>query len=126
MTIARLNHVHITIPKGAEAEGRAFYANLLGLPEIPKPASLAAMGGVWLQLGDIQLHIGIEDNVDRLATKAHLAYEVTDLALWADKLAAYGIAIHDSIPIPGYKRFEIRDPFGNRVEFIQPLPQEEK
>jgi hypothetical protein len=23
------------------------------------------------------------------------------------------------VPIPGYERFEFRDPFGNRVEFIQ-------
>jgi hypothetical protein len=30
-----------------------------------------------------------------------------------------GIEIGDSVPIPGYARFEIRDPFGNRVEFIQ-------
>jgi hypothetical protein len=24
------------------------------------------------------------------------------------------------VPIPGYDRFEFRDPFGNRVEFIRP------
>jgi hypothetical protein len=34
---------------------------------------------------------------------------------------AVGIAILDGIPIRGYDRFEIRDPFGNRVEFIQAL-----
>jgi hypothetical protein len=25
----------------------------------------------------------------------------------------------DSVPLPGHDRFEFRDPFGNRVEFIQ-------
>ena len=27
--------------------------------------------------------------------------------------------VEEQIPIPGYHRFEFRDPFGNRVEMIQ-------
>ncbi|MEW5989490.1 MAG: VOC family protein, partial [Chloroflexota bacterium] len=84
-----------------------------------KPDSLQARGGFWLQVGDQQLHVGTEDGVDRRATKAHLAYEVNDLAFWRGRLQTEGIAIGDSIPIPGHDRFECRDPFGNRLEFIQ-------
>jgi hypothetical protein len=36
-------------------------------------------------------------------------------------LLAAGAQILESVPIPGYRRFEFRDPFGNRVEFIQPV-----
>ena len=36
-----------------------------------------------------------------------------------DKVAASGISVLESIPIPGYDRFEFRDPFGNRVEMIE-------
>lgn len=121
MSIQRLNHVQITIPRGAEAQGRRFYCGVLGLREIDKPASLQGRGGFWLQLDDIQIHVGTEDGAERLATKAHLAYEVDDVEYWRVLLEGQGCTILDSVPIPGYLRFETRDPFGNRVEFIQPL-----
>ena len=121
MTIIGLHHAQITIPKGAEERGRQFYCRLLGLPEIEKPGSLQGRGGFWLQVGDRQVHVGTEDGVERRATKAHLAYQVTDVAEWRKRLQENGIEILDGVPIPGYARFEIRDPFGNRVEFIQAL-----
>jgi catechol 2,3-dioxygenase-like lactoylglutathione lyase family enzyme len=119
--IRRLHHVQITIPKGAEDEARAFYCGVLGLREIEKPESLKGRGGFWIEIADQQIHIGTEDGVDRMMTKAHLAYEVEDLAYWLSKMHENGIEIGDSVPIPGYERFEIRDPFGNRLEFIQPV-----
>ncbi len=121
MTVIRLHHAQITIPRGAEEEGRQFYCRLLGLPEVEKPPALQGRGGFWLQVGDVQLHVGTEEGVDRGPTKAHLAYEVTDLADWRATLQHRGIQILDAVPLPGYERFEIRDPFGNRVEFIQRL-----
>ena len=118
--ISRLHHLQVTIPKGAEAEARRFYCDLLGLPEIEKPDSLQGRGGFWLQVGDQQVHVGTEDGVDRHATKAHVAYQVSDLDAWKTTLVAAGVAIADSVPFPGFNRFEFRDPFGNRVEFIEP------
>jgi hypothetical protein len=44
---------------------------------------------------------------------------VEDLAGWRERLGRAAVAIEESIPIPGYNRFEFRDPFGNRVEFIE-------
>jgi len=119
--IIGLHHVQITIPKGAETEARAFYCGLLGLPEIEKPDSLKGRGGLWLQAGDRQVHVGTEDGVDRDATKVHIAYQVDNVAAWQGRLEGQGIAIADSVPIPGYARFEFRDPFGNRVEMIQEM-----
>ncbi|MBC7910246.1 MAG: VOC family protein [Pyrinomonadaceae bacterium] len=117
--LIRLHHAQITIPHGAEDECRKFYCDVLGLQEIEKPASLRERGGFWLELGDLQIHVGNEDADVRAATKAHLAYEVDDLASWRDKLQEHDIRILEGIPIPGYERFEFRDPFGNRVEFLQ-------
>ena len=119
--IRGINHVQLTIPRGAEDKARHFYCQVLGLLEVEKPASLRERGGLWLELGDCQVHIGVEDGVDRNLTKAHIAYEVTDLSGWRNELSALGIEIMDGIPIPGYDRFEFRDPFGNRVEFIERL-----
>lgn len=116
--IQEINHVQITIPRGAEAAARTFYCEVLGLVEIEKPESLRGRGGFWVQVGGRQLHIGTEDGVDRHKTKAHIAYQVDDVGAWRERLKAAGIAVEESIPIPGYDRFEFRDPFGNRVEMI--------
>jgi catechol 2,3-dioxygenase-like lactoylglutathione lyase family enzyme len=121
VTIRRLHHAQITIAVGQEAAARNFYCGTLGLSEIDKPASLHDRGGFWLQVGDLQVHVGIEHGADRTATKAHLAYQVDDLDTLRDRLTSAGITILDAIPIPGYDRFEFRDPFGNRVELIQPV-----
>ncbi|HYL41867.1 MAG TPA: VOC family protein [Ktedonobacteraceae bacterium] len=123
MPIIGLHHAQITIPRGAEAQGRQFYCDLLGLPEIAKPQSLQGRGGFWLQVGVQQVHVGTEDGVVREASKAHLAYLVDDIQAWQTLFLAQGIAILDGVPIPGYARFEIRDPFGNRIEFIQSLAE---
>jgi catechol 2,3-dioxygenase-like lactoylglutathione lyase family enzyme len=117
--IRAVHHVQITIPRNAEDAGRAFYCGVLGLPEIEKPDSLKGRGGFWLQAGDRQVHIGTEDGVDRHRNKAHIAYAVDELEAWRAHLTAHGVAIEEQVPIPGYARFECRDPFGNRVEFIQ-------
>ena len=64
------------------------------------------------------MHVGTEEGVDRRATKAHVAYAVTDVTAWRSRLAAAGVEVIDTIAIPGYERLEFRDPFGNRVEII--------
>jgi catechol 2,3-dioxygenase-like lactoylglutathione lyase family enzyme len=119
MNILNIHHVQITIPKDAEDSARHFYCDLLGLPEIEKPDSLKNRGGFWLQVGDRQVHVGTENDVDRRATKAHIAYHVDDVSEWHTHLTSNDISIGESIPIPSYHRFECRDPFGNRIEFIQ-------
>jgi catechol 2,3-dioxygenase-like lactoylglutathione lyase family enzyme len=117
--ILGIHHVQITIPKGAEAEGREFYCGVLELPEIEKPASLQGRGGFWLQVGKKQVHVGTEDGVDRWASKAHIAYQVDNLEYWRARLTAHDIHIEEQIPIPHHHRFEFRDPFGNRIELTE-------
>lgn len=118
-TIKNWHHAQISIPRGAEEAGKAFYCGVLGLAEIEKPEALKPRGGFWLQVGDRQLHVGTEDGVDRHATKAHLAYTVDDIDAWQAKLEQHGVKIIEAVPIPGHRRFEFRDPFGNRVELTQ-------
>jgi catechol 2,3-dioxygenase-like lactoylglutathione lyase family enzyme len=117
--IIGFNHAQITIPIAMEQEARLFYCDLLQLPEIQKPSSLEGRGGLWVKVGSQALHIGTEDGVDRLKTKAHLAYEVEDIEYMKQLLIENHIEIIEAIPIPGFIRFEFRDPFGNRVEFIK-------
>jgi len=118
--IVGVDHVQITIPVGCEQAAREFYCEFLGVAEISKPEPLRSRGGLWLQCGDLPVHVGVEDTEGRQSTKAHVAYVVTDLAKWRDRLQKRGIEVFESVPIPGYLRFEFRDPFGNRVELVQP------
>jgi catechol 2,3-dioxygenase-like lactoylglutathione lyase family enzyme len=117
--IVGIHHAMVTIPPGEEEAGRHFYCTILGLAEEEKPESLKSRGGFWVKVGDRDLHVGTEPNVDRLATKSHLAYQATNLNSWRDRLYQNGIEINESVPIPGFDRFEFRDPFGNRIEFIE-------
>lgn len=116
----KFNHIALTVPCGAEDEARRFYCDLLGLMEIEKPDSLKSNGGLWLQTGNLPLHIGVEDGVDRRRTKRHPAFEVNDLLKLKEYLSANGVEIKEATAIPGFDRFYVYDPFGNRLEFIQP------
>jgi catechol 2,3-dioxygenase-like lactoylglutathione lyase family enzyme len=123
--ILGVDHAQITIPTGAEARAREFYCGILGLHEIPKPENLKGRGGFWMQLPNLQVHLGTEDGFDRTKTKAHVAYAVADLAAVRKLLVSRGVQPQDGLPMPGCDRFECRDPFGNRVEFIQRSNNEE-
>ena len=76
---AALEHVQLAMPEGQEAKARAFYAGLLGIPEVDKPANLKARGGCWFQSGELRIHLGVEKDF-RPARKAHPALLVGDLA----------------------------------------------
>jgi catechol 2,3-dioxygenase-like lactoylglutathione lyase family enzyme len=107
--ITGIHHIQITVSAEDERAARTFYCGTLGLPEVEKPDSLKGRGGFWLQVGDRQLHVGVEEGIDRSRTKAHVAYQVDDLAAWRERLAAAGMVALESVPIPGFDRFECRD-----------------
>ena len=113
----RLDHVQICIPTGKENEARKFYSDVIGLSEIVKPGALLHNSGLWYQAGDIQLHIGTENEINR--SKRHPAFEITDLEEAKMHLAENGVTIKEEIQIPGCKRFSFLVPFGNRIELLE-------
>ncbi|HEX8072119.1 MAG TPA: VOC family protein [Pyrinomonadaceae bacterium] len=113
----RLDHVQLCIPPGTEAQARAFYGGLLGLAEIEKPAPLRANGGMWFQIADIQLHIGVE--ADQSKSKRHPAFEVEDVAGVRRYLEAHGVRTRDEPQLAGVARFSFFDPFDNRIELLE-------
>ncbi|HTP54013.1 MAG TPA: VOC family protein [Thermoplasmata archaeon] len=114
---ARLQHVQIAAPPGSELAARAFFVDLLGMTEVPKPPNLAKRGGIWLDLDGSQLHVGI-DPAFRPAEKAHPAFEVDDLDALRRRLTDRGVATWEDEVYPGRRRFYARDPWGNRLEFL--------
>jgi catechol 2,3-dioxygenase-like lactoylglutathione lyase family enzyme len=113
----RVHHVQLAAPVGSEEAARRFYVGVLGLEEIPKPATLAARGGLWLRLAGAELHIGTEVGF-RPAEKAHPAFEVDDLEDVRGRLQRSGADPRDDGLLPGRRRFYAHDPFGNRLEFV--------
>jgi hypothetical protein len=92
----------------------------LGLTELPKPAPLAARGGLWFQCGLQQIHIGSEQDF-RPARKAHPALRLRDeasLQALRARLSAVGVATRDDREIEDVARFFAEDPWGNRLEFV--------
>ncbi|MGZ9164233.1 MAG: VOC family protein [Anaerolineales bacterium] len=119
--ILSIDHIQIAMPAGGEEEARAFYINLLGFTEIPKPPELAKRGGAWFESGSTQLHLGVESNF-RPARKAHPAFIVDHLDELLANIQAAGYEVDSSQPpLNGYKRAHVFDPFGNRIELMEKL-----
>ena len=92
MQVRHLDHVQLAMPVGREDDARAFYQGVLGIPEMVKPAHLAARGGCWFERGQLKVHLGVEKDF----TPARKAQ-----------------------PLEGYDRTYVDDPFGNRIELME-------
>lgn len=114
-----IHHVLLACPRGSEDASRSFYAGLLGLTEKPKPPALAARGGCWFTGYDAELHLGVEADF-RPARKAHPALLVDDLPTLVEQLRAGGAEVSHDRPLDRFDRCYVDDPFGNRIELVQP------
>jgi catechol 2,3-dioxygenase-like lactoylglutathione lyase family enzyme len=114
-----VDHVQIAMQRGKEETARAFYAGVLGLDEVQKPARLAGRGGCWFASGDISLHLGVEDEF-RPARRAHPAFLVEGLADLLTRCRAAGAEVIDDDLLETHDRAFVFDPFGNRIELMEP------
>lgn len=121
--ILALHHVQLAMPRGQENTAREFYCGVLGFVEVPKPAHLAARGGAWFRSGTAEVHLGVEDGF-RPAMKAHPALLVENLPELAARCHAAGFTPTTDQPLPGFDRVYVTDPFGNRIELLEPATDE--
>ena len=118
MRIVGIDHIQLAMPAGEEAKARAFYAGLLGIPERGKPAARGARGGAWFESAHVKIHLGVEGEF-RPARKAHPALLVAGLSELAAALRDAGYEVTDD-PLEDQARIYVSDPFGNRLELIEP------
>jgi len=118
--IQALHHVQLAMPPGREDDALGFYRDVLGMTEQPKPEHLARRGGVWFSGGAAQVHLGVEDPF-RPAKKAHPALLVANLPELIERCRNAGCTVTTDQPLPGYDRAYVSDPFGNRIELLEPL-----
>ena len=107
------------MPAGGEDAATEFYAGMLGIPRVPKPPHLEARGGCWFESGDLKVHLGVEADF-RPARKAHAALIVEDLPALVERLGGAGVPVRADEPLDGYERVYVEDPFGNRIELMEP------
>jgi catechol 2,3-dioxygenase-like lactoylglutathione lyase family enzyme len=114
-----LHHVQLAMPPDEEETALRFYGAVLGLHQIDKPPDLAPRGGVWLRSGDLEVHLGVEEGFQP-AVKAHPAFLVTGLEKLRARIEEAGYKVMDTVQLEGFHRVYVRDPFGNRLELIEP------
>jgi catechol 2,3-dioxygenase-like lactoylglutathione lyase family enzyme len=112
-----IDHIQIEVPEGGEAAARGFYVDLLGLEEIPRPRMGAGRSFLWVRLGDQQIHFRCGADF-RPAARAHPGILVDDVDALAERLTAAGYSVTRADAV-GEGRVHLRDPFGNRLEFIE-------
>ena len=118
---ALIHHVNVTVPRTLESQAKHFYGVVMGLEEVQKPEESRKRGGAWYQLGPLQLHLSIEDGLgEQCISKRHVCYTVDDLQRAEQQFREAGVEIiPDDLPTPGWSRFYVRDPGGNRLEIAQ-------
>ena len=122
MTILGIDHIQIEVPEGGEATARDFYVGLLGLAETPRPRTGAGRSFLWVRLGDQQVHFRCSADF-RPAALAHPGFLVSDVEALAGRLTDAGHTITRADAV-AENRFHMRDPFGNRLEFVGAGPVE--
>jgi catechol 2,3-dioxygenase-like lactoylglutathione lyase family enzyme len=120
MGLESIDHVQLAMPAGGEDAATSFYEGLLEIPRVPKPAHLEVRGGCWFEQSGLKIHLGVEADF-RPARKAHPALLVSDFASLIARLRGADVVVIDDEPLDGYDRAYIDDPFGNRIELMEPL-----
>ncbi len=93
---------------------------MLGFDRVEKPSHLAARGGCWFHSNGVNLHLGVDSEFVP-ARKAHPGFVVQSLRIAQERLEAAGAEIVWDTQLDGFARFYATDPFGNRLEFMEPL-----
>lgn len=119
MQITAIHHLSLIVADTGRA--LAFYHGLLGLPLAARPE--LSFPGVWLTIGNKQLHLlelpnpdPITGRPDHAGRDRHLALSVEGLAELVNSLEQHGISYTRSRS--GRAAIFCRDPDGNGVELI--------
>ena len=128
MNRIQIKHIdHVTLIVSDVAASRAFYVDLLGMTEVPRPAF--SFGGAWFQAGATLVHL-IEEHPEsrpagypvevrkKSSRNHHFAFEVEDATAAAEHLKSLGIELIDDAkqrPDGAIQTF-VADPDGHVVE----------
>jgi hypothetical protein len=116
----------ITVPQDQKDAAMRFYEGVLGFQPVASPLEGGGGGRLWwYQCGDAELHVALLEDFQR-HVRPHPAIRVRDLPALRERLRAHGIEARLNYSYVGHWRIYIVDPWGNRLEFIAPLPAGER
>jgi glyoxylase I family protein len=113
---------HVSFPVRDLARSLAFYREVLGFAERPRPD--LGVPGAWLSAGDAEVHLiaGVEglplgEPPPVLNPVAHhVAFRIDDYQAAADRLRAHDIPVLEAGPTNG--QMWVQDPDGHVIELI--------
>ncbi len=126
----RIQHVGLIVSDLERS--RRFYAEALGLEEVPRPPNFT-FAGAWFRFDGTEIHLLAEAHTTGGAGQRdpgpgaayglthHLAFQVEDLEAACARLEANGVALVGG-PMPrgdGFVQAFFRDPDGHVLEFFQ-------
>jgi hypothetical protein len=93
------------------------------MTEVDDAGSADERGGCQFRSGDLEFDFDVDLSAPAPCPRqAHPGAVVADIDALAARLAEQGVAVEWDDKFLGYRRFYARDPLGNRLEFLQPLP----
>lgn len=102
----------------------AFYTDVLGLKEQGTPDNVKAQGVIWLEWPDGTVFHIVRSEGMSPPVLGHLAVSVEDADAWKEYIRSKGVEIESpKVQVYNAKRFFLRDPSGNRFEFVEWLEQ---
>jgi catechol 2,3-dioxygenase-like lactoylglutathione lyase family enzyme len=109
------------MPPGGDDQARAFYGDVLGMREIPKPEGLARMTVIWFAANDDgdEVHVFKDEAMLSNSSAQHLCLEVDDIEGYKRRLIERGYDIREPETIHNRPRLFTRDPFGNLLELVE-------
>ncbi len=117
--LERIHHASLCVRDLSRA--KAFYGEVLGLEEIPRPDF--PFEGAWYRAGGNELHLivlpeGTSPDTPLNALHRHVAFAVEDVAGASSELAAKGFEVLGGGD--GASQAWVKDADGNIVELIRP------
>ena len=115
-----LHHIAVIVTDLVRA--KAFYGNVLGLEELPRPPFDFA--GAWYAIGDRQLHLIVHAPARTLrgtreidSRDGHFAVRVADYDATLAHLRSRGVAVRESrVNVTPWAQLYVTDPDGNVIE----------
>jgi glyoxylase I family protein len=121
LTMQITHYLHTAILVTNLDQAMHFYGTVLGLEKVDRPLKYP---GVWYQLGDIQVHLIVDEafssqmqNSQKWGRNPHLALAVADLEAAKAHLAAHNYPVQ--VSASGRAALFTQDPDGNVIELSQ-------
>jgi len=118
----RIHHVNVVVAPGGTDDVVPFYAEVLGLRQVVKPAEGVAQSGAWFDIDD-RSQVHVSERAGDVHPQSHFGLVVDDYDAVLGRLRTAGAPWEDQADIFGGRRGFTHDPAGNRVEILEAAGQ---